>query len=167
MHYCIHVRVALGEGRGDQPPPSHVWNGLLIANILQEACPRDCITEAVVLALGVAILFFGRCSCNEGLLYRNAQDVKLSLRGPVTWAGRTSQVEATLHTIQEGHRAMVHAVMEKKTKTRGPGHSQELRRATWPSPAACNVDDWMWGLDKEASDEEVRRIDDIHACGQE
>ena len=41
MHYCIHIRVTLGEGRGNQPPPSHMWNGLLIAYILQEACPRD------------------------------------------------------------------------------------------------------------------------------
>ena len=30
MHYCIHIRVTLGEGRGNQLPPSHVWNGLLI-----------------------------------------------------------------------------------------------------------------------------------------
>ena len=67
MCYCVHVRVTLGEGRGDQPPPSHASNGSLIADILQETCPRDCIAEAVVLALGEAILFFGRCLHNEGL----------------------------------------------------------------------------------------------------
>ena len=41
MHYCVHVRVTLQEGKGDQPPPSHAWSGLLIADILQEACPGD------------------------------------------------------------------------------------------------------------------------------
>ena len=52
MHYCIHSRVTLEEGRGDQPPPSHAWSGSLIADILQKACSRDQITEAVVLVLG-------------------------------------------------------------------------------------------------------------------
>ena len=87
MDYCVHTIVTLGEGRGDQPPSSHAWNGSLIANILQETCARDHITKAVVLALEEAILFFRGHSCNEGFLYRNVQDVKLALRDPVTWAG--------------------------------------------------------------------------------
>ena len=28
MCYCIQVRVTLGEGGGDQPPPSHAWASL-------------------------------------------------------------------------------------------------------------------------------------------
>ena len=28
MCYCIQIRVTLGEGGGDQPPPSHAWTGL-------------------------------------------------------------------------------------------------------------------------------------------
>ena len=83
MWYCIHVRVTLEDGRGGQPQPSSTWSGLLIAVMLQEACPRDQITKAVVLALGEEILFFGRFSCQEGLLYRNAKDVELSLRSLV------------------------------------------------------------------------------------
>ena len=39
-HYCIHIRATLEEGKSDQPPPSHAWTELLIANILQEACPK-------------------------------------------------------------------------------------------------------------------------------
>ena len=35
MHYCIHVRVTLGEG-GDQPLPSDAWRGSLIADMLQD-----------------------------------------------------------------------------------------------------------------------------------
>ena len=102
MHYWGHVRVTLGEGRGDQPPPSHAWGRSLIDDILQEACPRDQITKAVVLVLGEAILFFRRCLLKEGLLYHNTQDVELSLRGPVNWARRTAQVEVTINTMQEG-----------------------------------------------------------------
>ena len=116
MHYCIHIRVTLEEGRGYLPQPSHTWNGLLITDILQEACPGDCITNAVVLAPGEAILFFGRCSCNEGLLYRNAQDVELGLKSSITWAGRTTQVEVTVNTVQEGHRDIADAIMEEENK---------------------------------------------------
>ena len=100
--YCIHIRVTLGDGRDDQPPPTHMWSGSVIADMLQEAFPSDHITKAVVLALGEAILFFGRHSCKEGLLYRNSKEVDLSFRGPVNWARRTVQVEVTVNTMQEG-----------------------------------------------------------------
>ena len=103
MYYCIHVRVTLGEGRGDQPLPSYAWIGSLIADMLQEACPRDQISKAMVLASGEALLFFGRCSHREGLPYRNTNDVEFSLRGPVNGARRTAQVEVTTNTVQEGH----------------------------------------------------------------
>ena len=82
--------------------------------MLQEAHPGDHIMESVVLALGEAILFFGRCSCKEGLLYRNAKDVKLGLSGPVNWSGRTAQVEVTVSTLQKGHQAVADTIMEKK-----------------------------------------------------
>ena len=143
MHYCIHMKVTLGEGRGIQPPPSHALNVLLIADILQEACPRDHITEAVVLAPGEAILFFGRCLCNGGLLYCDAQDIDHGLRCSVMWTGRTAQVEVTANTIQEGHRAIVNAVLETKMNARGPGHPQGLRGVAQSSSAACNVNNWM------------------------
>ena len=91
MCYCAHIRVAL-LGEGQSTPPFHMWCRSLIADILQEACPRYCITKAVVLALGEAILFFGRHLHKEGLLYRNTKDIELSSRGPVNWARRTAQV---------------------------------------------------------------------------
>ena len=49
-------------------------------------------------------------------------------------------VEATVCTMQEGHRAMADALMEKKTKPRGSGHPKGSRRATWLSTATCNID---------------------------
>ena len=99
--YCVLIRVTLGQRRCDQPPPSHAWNGSLIANILQEACPGDQITKSVVLVPGEAILFFRRCSCKEGLLYSNVQDIEHGLKGPVNWAGRITQVEVTINTMQK------------------------------------------------------------------
>ena len=59
MHHCIHFRVTLEEGRGDQPPNPHAWTGSLIADIFQEGL-EERLTETVVQALGEAILFFGR-----------------------------------------------------------------------------------------------------------
>ena len=80
MSYCIHIRMTLVEGRGDQLPPFQMWSGSLITDMLQGACTRDHITETVVLALRKVILFFGRHSYKEELLYRNAKEVELSLR---------------------------------------------------------------------------------------
>ena len=54
MHYCIYIRVTLAEGRGDQPPPPHVWTSSLIADIFQEGL-EESFTKA-----GEAILLFGR-----------------------------------------------------------------------------------------------------------
>ena len=116
---------------------------VLITDILQEACPRDHITKAVVPAKVEAILSYGRCSCNEGLLYRNAQDIELSLRDPVSWTGRAAQVEVTVNTVWEGCQAIVDAVMEKKIKARGPGQPQGLRSAIQSSTTTCNINNWM------------------------
>ena len=115
MHYCVHIRVTLGEGSGDQPPPSHAWSGLLIADMFQDGL-QEWITKAVVLAAGEAILFFERWLHKEGLPYTSARDVGFSLTGLINWAGRTAQVEATTNTVQEGHQAIVDTVMEKKTR---------------------------------------------------
>ena len=73
--------------RGDQPLLSNAWEGGLITNILQEAWPEDHITKAMVLSPGEAILFFGRHSKNEGLLYHRARDIKFGLGDPFNWVG--------------------------------------------------------------------------------
>ena len=104
-HYCIHMRVTLGEEGGDQPPPFHAWSGLLITDMFQEGL-KEQITEAVILAPGKAILFFGRWLCREGLPFGSARDIRFSLTGPVNWAGRMAWVEATVNTVQEGSQAI-------------------------------------------------------------
>ena len=49
MCYCIHIRVTLGEGGGDEPPLSHTGSGSLIVDMFQEGLQEQ-ITKAVVLA---------------------------------------------------------------------------------------------------------------------
>ena len=52
-----------------------------------------------------------------------------------------AQVEATVNTIQEGLRAIVDAVVEKRTKARGPGHSHLTMKATWAPTAAYSIEE--------------------------
>ena len=118
MCYCVHVRVTLGEWGGNQPLTSHAWIGLLIADLFQDGLEEQ-ITVAVVLAPGETILFFGQWSLKEGIPLRNARDVEFSFTGPVNWAGRTAQVEATVNTVQEGYWTIADTVVEKRTKARG------------------------------------------------
>ena len=158
MCYCIHIKVMLGGRGGDQPPPSQAWNGLLVANMLQDGL-NQWITEVVVIAPGEAILCFGRCSHKEGLPYGSARDVGFCLTGPLNWAGRRAHLEATAITVKEGQSAT--AVMEKRTKAWGPGCSHRLERKSWPPAHASWVDNWIQGLGEEESDEDLR-ADDSH-----
>ena len=167
MQYCIHIRVTLKEGKGDQPSSSDVWSGSLISSKLQEACPGDQITKPIVLVPGEAVLFLGRCSLQEGFLYNNVWDVELSLNGLVSWAGRTVQGETTVNTVQEDHQSIMDPIMEMKMKVRGPGHPWESRRATWSSAAACNINDWMQGPEEGVTEREVGRTDCIETHSHE
>ena len=108
MHYCVHVRVTLGEGRGDQPPPSHAWTSSLITKMFQDDL-EEWITEAVDLAPGEVIL----------LVIGNTRDDGFSLASWVNWAGREAQVERMVSTVQEGHWTIADATVEKRTKARG------------------------------------------------
>ena len=123
MHYCIHIIVTLREGEvTNLNLPMHGVDS--IADVFQDGL-KEQITKAQVLALGEAILFFGRWLCKEGLAFGSARIVRFSLTGPVNWAGRKAQVEGTVNTVQEGHWAIADAVMEKKMKAKGPGNPQE------------------------------------------
>ena len=123
---------------------------------------KEWITEPVVLAPREAILFFGRWLHKEGLPFGNERNIRFSLTGPVNWAGRMTQVEATVNTVQVGHQIIADAVMEKKTKARGTGHLQGLGKAIKSLAGVCKVDDWMQGLDEGASNGELQRTVDSH-----
>ena len=152
------------RGGGDnQPPPSYAWSGLLTADIFQDHL-KEWIPKALILALGEAILFFGRCWHKEGLPFGSAQNIRFSLTGSVNWPGRLAQVEATVNTVQEGCWAIADAVLEKKMKARGPGHPLGMGKAAQSSVDVCKVDDLMQGLDKGVSNGEVRMSNSHAHC---
>ena len=122
-HYCIQVRVMLGERRSSTPtiPCMGRMGGWLITDILQKAWPADCITEAVVLSPGEVILFFSRHSKDEGISYCRARNIEFGLGGPFNWTGRSAQTEALRKTMQEVCCVIPMAMVEKKKKAKGPG----------------------------------------------
>ena len=138
--------MTIGDRGGDQPPQSHVWEGGLITDILQEAWLEDCITEAMVLFPGEAILFFSRHSKNEGLPYHRARDIEFGLGGPFNWARKPARIEALRKTMQVGCHTILKAVVEKKMKVRGPGHPQGKTRHPKTPAVAYDIQEWMQGL---------------------
>ena len=120
MNYCLSIQVTLTDELGDVPPPLHAWMTPVIEDMLQEA--RAGLTEAVVIGPGKAILFYGRHSLGEGLKADEARDAAFLLTGAGTWVGRSAYLTANPMTLQEGKRAMAHAISDQGVKARGPGH---------------------------------------------
>ena len=98
---------------------------------------------------------------NEGLPYCKARDIKFGLGGPFNWAERSVQIEASRKTVQEGHHAILEAVVEKKMKARWLG---QPHGKTWhpKTPAAVyDIEEWMKGLMGD-SDGEPKQNDNIN-----
>ena len=129
-----------GKEAGDNPPPSHAWSGLLIVDMFQEGI-EEWIIKAVIFASGEAILFFGRQLLKEWLPLGNIIDVGFSLMGHIKWASRTAYEEATVNTVQAGCQAIADAVVEKRTKVRGPGHPHRMTKVTRTPTIACNIEE--------------------------
>ena len=163
--YGIWVRVTLVEGWGDQPPPPHTWTGWLISNMFQDSLEEQ-ITEGVVLAPGEAILSFRWQLLKWQLPLGDVRDVGFHMGNPVIWAGREAQLEMMVSTVQEGHQAIADAVVGKRTKVRGLGHPWGTTRTNWPPTVASNIEEWMWGLEDDVSEAEVRN-DKTSNCGTE
>ena len=119
--------MTLTDELGDVPPPSHPWTAPVVEDMLQEA--RAGLTEAVVIGPGRAILFYGRHSMGEGLKADEARDATFLLTGAGTWVGKPAYLTTNLMTVQEGRRAIVHAVLDNTVKARGPGHPNGLLEA--------------------------------------
>ena len=137
----------MGDGGGDQPPLTHAWGGHLITDIFQKAWPEDWITEAMVMSPGEDILFFSRCSRNEGLPYCRARNIEFGLGGLFNWVGRPVQIEASRKTVQEGHHTITKAVVERKMKTRGPRQPQGKVRHPQTPAADYDIKEWIQGLE--------------------
>ena len=163
MCYCIDIKVTLGEG-GWPAQPFHAWSGSLVADMFMDGLEQ--ITEAVVLVQGETILFFGWWSHKEGLPLGNARDAGFSLTAPVNLARRMVQVEVTVNTIKEGCWAIADAVVEKRTKAKGPGCPHRMTKAAQAPATAYNIEEWMWGLEEEAPEVEARNSE-VGNCGLE
>ena len=101
------------------PPPLHTWTALVVEDMLQET--RAGLTEAVVIGPGRAILFYGRCSMGEGLKADEARDATFLLTGAGTLVGKLAYLAADPMMLQEGKRAIAHAISDHGVKVRGLG----------------------------------------------
>ena len=98
----------------------------------------------------------------EGLPLGNARDVGFSLKGPISWASRTAQVEVTVNTVQAGCQAIAEAVVEKRIKIRGPQHTCRMIKVMRTPTAAYDIKEWMWDMEEDASKGEVRSGDAVN-----
>ena len=58
----------------------------------------------------------------EGLKADEARDAVFLLTGAGAWVGKSAYLTADPMTLQEGKKAIVHAVLDHGVKARGPGH---------------------------------------------
>ena len=63
---------------------------------------RPGLTEAIVMGLGRAVLFYGRQSMGEGLSLGEARDATFTLIGAGTWVGKPAYLATDSLTIKEG-----------------------------------------------------------------
>ena len=105
--YCLEVHVTLTEELGAVPPSSHSWMAPLVEDMLHDA--RTGLTKAVVIGPGRAVLFYGRCSMEEGLTTDEPRDVIFLLTGTGTWVGKSDFIAADPMTIQEGRQPLLPA----------------------------------------------------------
>ena len=122
LNYCLSIQANLTDELGDVLPPLHAWMAPVVEDMLQET--RAGLTEAVVIGPGRAILFYGRCSMGEGLKVDKARDATFLLTGAGTWVGKSAYLTADPMTLQEGKRAIAHAILDHRVKARGQGHPQ-------------------------------------------
>ena len=115
MKYCLEM---LTEELGAIPQPSHSWTAPLVEDMLFKA--RTGITEAVVIGLGRAVLFYGRHSMGEGLRAEEARDTAFLLTGAGTWVGKLAYLTTDPMTIHAGRRAIAQAISDNRVKVRGP-----------------------------------------------
>ena len=119
INYCLSMKAILTDKSGDVPPPPHAWMALVVEDMLRDI--RAGLTEAVVIGPGKAILFYGRCSMGEGLMADEARDAAFLITGAGTWVGKLAYLTADPMMLQEGKRAITHAISDQRVKARGPG----------------------------------------------
>ena len=78
------------------------------------------------------------------------------MAGLVIWAGREAQVKMTVNMVQEGPQAIADTIVEKRMKAQGPGHPWGKTKTNQTPAVACNIEEWMQGIEKDDSMVEVR-----------
>ena len=97
----------------------HSWTTPVIEDMLWET--RAGLMEAVVVGPGKAMLFYGRHSLGEGLKADEARDAAFLLTGAGTWVGKLTYLTTNPMMLQEGKRAIKHAILDHRVKARGLG----------------------------------------------
>ena len=80
--HWLHVQVTLKEDLGLNPLPKFAWTGSVVTDMFSK---NEGLTEAVVLAPGHAVLFFGRQSWGEGLSYEGVQMLLSDCQEMLLW----------------------------------------------------------------------------------
>ena len=62
-----------------------------------------------------------------------------------------------MKTVQEGHWAIAEAVVEKRTKARGPGCPHGMMKVTRTPATAYDIGEWVWGLEEDAPEGKARQ----------
>ena len=118
--YCLGIHVTLTKERRAEPLPPHTWIVPVVEDMLWHS--RTDLTEALVIGLGRAVLFYGRWSLGEGLSLGEARDVAFTLTGAGTWVGKSAHLADNPLTIQEGQWVITQAITKCQIEARGPGH---------------------------------------------
>ena len=161
MHYYVQFRVT-SWGRWRWPAPTSSCMDQLINCWHVPGWPWRMNYGSSGLAHGEAILFLDWWSLKEGLPLGDAWDVGFHFGG---W-GERLRWKWQWTTVQEGCWAIADTIVEKRTKTRGPGCPRGKMKTHWIPTAACNIEEWMWHLEEDASKVEVTN-DKVSYCGIE
>ena len=138
--HCLGIHVALTEETGSTPPPPHAWTVPIVEDMLCHG--RTCLTEAVLMGPGQAVLFYGKWSLGEGegLSLGKARDAVFTLMGVGTWVGKLAYLAADPLTIQEGQPAITQAITKCQIEARGPGQPHSNLLTPQPFRFHCPVD---------------------------
>ena len=111
--YCLWVTVHEVTKRGCQALPTALLNSAGIVNLMEDDLD---VTEAVILAHFMAILYVGWHSAGEGLTEEEAQACIKHFSSYVEWRGEAVKWEFQVLTLAEGQEGIrAHKAQSQKT----------------------------------------------------
>ena len=76
-----------------------------------------------------------------------------------SWATRAAQAEVPISTVQEGCCANLEAVVEKRTKARGPGCPHRMTKIMKTPATSYDIEEWMQGVEGDTPQKDTRKND--------